>query len=78
MERAAEILTMREARRLLHRKDPPIDDLELQGARFVEPRLVCEVEYLRMTSAGKLRAPSDKGLRPDKEPEDCILEPPAT
>jgi bifunctional non-homologous end joining protein LigD len=66
---------------LLHRKDPPIDDLELRkikGARFVEPRLVSEVEYLRMTSAGKLRAPSYKGLRPDKEPEDCILEPPAT
>ena len=65
----------------LLRKDPPIDEPELRkirGARFVEPKLVCEVEYLQMTSAGKLRAPSYKGLRPDKEPEDCVLEPPAT
>jgi hypothetical protein len=29
-----------------------------------------------MTGAGKLRAPTFKGLRPDKAPEDCILEPP--
>ena len=46
--------------------------------QFVEPRLVCEVEYLQMTNAGKLRAPSYKGLRPDKAPEDCVLERPAT
>jgi ATP-dependent DNA ligase len=38
---------------------------------------VCEVEYLQMTGAGKLRAPSFKGLRTDKPPEDCILEPAA-
>jgi bifunctional non-homologous end joining protein LigD len=63
----------------LRRTDPPIDDPELRkvkGARFVEPQLVCEVEYLEMTSAGKLRAPSYKGLRPDKAPEDCVLEKP--
>jgi len=64
----------------LQRKDPPIDDPELRkvkGVRFVEPELVCEVEFLQMTSAGKLRAPSYKGLRPDKSPEDCVLERPA-
>jgi bifunctional non-homologous end joining protein LigD len=63
----------------LQRKDPPIDDPELKkvkGARFVEPVLVCEVEYLEMTGAGKLRAPSYKGLRTDKSPDDCILERP--
>jgi bifunctional non-homologous end joining protein LigD len=72
---------LRERLKPLQRKDPPIDDPELRkikGAHFVEPQLVCEVEYLQMTSAGKLRAPSYKGLRPDKEPEDCVLEPPAT
>jgi bifunctional non-homologous end joining protein LigD len=65
----------------LERKGPPIDDPELKklkGAHFVEPELVCEVEFLQMTSAGKLRAPSYKGLRTDKAPEDCVLEPPAT
>jgi len=58
--------------------EPPIPDPELRkvkGARWVRPELVCEVEYLQMTSIGKLRAPSFKGLRPDKLPEDCILEP---
>lgn len=57
---------------------PPIDDPELKkvkGARWVRPEIVCEVEYLQMTAGGKLRAPSFKGLRPDKLPEDCILEP---
>ncbi|HEX2266788.1 MAG TPA: non-homologous end-joining DNA ligase, partial [Actinomycetota bacterium] len=57
---------------------PPIPDRELakvKGARWVKPELVCEVEYLQMTGQGKLRAPSFKGLRPDKLPEDCILEP---
>jgi bifunctional non-homologous end joining protein LigD len=63
----------------LQRKDPASDDPELRavkGARFVEPTLVCEVEFLEMTGAGKLRAPSYKGLRTDKAPEDCILERP--
>jgi bifunctional non-homologous end joining protein LigD len=65
----------------LERADPPIPDPALRavkGARFVEPRLVCEVEYLELTrKAGRMRAPSFKGLRPDKAPEDCVLEPPA-
>ena len=64
----------------LEASDPPVDDpalRKLKGARWVKPELVCEVEYLSMTSAGKLRAPSYKGLRPDKLPEDCLLERPA-
>jgi len=63
----------------LQRKDPASDDPALRavkGARFVEPTLVCEVEFLEMTGAGKLRAPSYKGLRTDKAPEDCVLERP--
>jgi bifunctional non-homologous end joining protein LigD len=64
----------------LEAPDPPVDDpalRKLKGARWVRPEVVCEVEYLSMTSAGKLRAPSYKGLRPDKLPEDCLLERPA-
>jgi bifunctional non-homologous end joining protein LigD len=60
-------------------KDPAADDPELRrvkGACYVEPTLVCEVEFLQMTGAGKLRAPSFKGLRTDKAPEDCVLERP--
>jgi bifunctional non-homologous end joining protein LigD len=59
---------------------PPISDpglRKVKGARWIRPELVGEVEYLQMTAAGKLRAPSFKGLRPDKVPEDCILEEPA-
>ncbi len=61
----------------LETDQPPVDDAELRrvkGAHWVRPELVCEVEYLQITSAGKLRAPSFKGLRPDKLPEDAILE----
>lgn len=56
--------------------EPPIDDPTLRrskGARWIRPELVCEVEYLQITKAGKLRAPSFKGLSPDKAPEDAIL-----
>jgi ATP-dependent DNA ligase len=43
----------------------------------VEPEIVCEVEYLEITkSTKKMRAPSFKGLRDDKSPEECVLERP--
>lgn len=64
----------------LRAPEPAVDDPELRkvkGARWVRPELVCEVEYLAMTGAGKLRAPSFKGLRPDVDPADVVLEPPA-
>jgi bifunctional non-homologous end joining protein LigD len=57
-----------------------VDDPDLgavPGVTFVEPVLVCEVEYLELTKGtGKMRAPSFKGLRDDKGPEDCVLERP--
>jgi bifunctional non-homologous end joining protein LigD len=66
----------------LVRKTPPIDDPELKavkGATFVEPKLVCEVEYLEITrSTNKMRAPSFKGLRPDKTPDEALLERPVS
>jgi len=64
----------------LVRQTPASEDPDLaqvKGATFVEPVLVCEVEYLEITkSTRKMRAPSFKGLRDDKAPEDCDLEPP--
>jgi DNA ligase D-like protein (predicted ligase)/DNA ligase D-like protein (predicted polymerase)/DNA ligase D-like protein (predicted 3'-phosphoesterase) len=59
-------------------KEPPVPELRsVKGAVFVEPKLVCEIEYLEMTkSTGKMRAPVFKHLRPDKLPEDCVLERP--
>jgi DNA ligase D-like protein (predicted ligase) len=45
-----------------------------QPMTWTQPRLVCEVEYLEVTSQLHLRAPSFKRLRDDKLPEDCTLD----
>ena len=45
----------------------------MSKVRFVEPKLVCEVKFLELTSDGKLRAPSFVRLRRDKLPEECVL-----
>jgi bifunctional non-homologous end joining protein LigD len=43
--------------------------------RFVEPRLVCEVEFAEWTTrSGELRHPSFRGLRWDKAPEEAMRE----
>ena len=64
----------------LVRSTPAGEDRELaavKGATFVEPTVVCEVEYLELTkTTRKMRAPSFEGLRVDKLPEDCVLERP--
>ena len=46
---------------------------EAEGATFVRPELVVEVEYTEVTSQGLLRAPVFKRLRPDKAPEDAVF-----
>lgn len=43
-----------------------------EGAYWILPELVCTVKYMELTSAGGLRQPIYKGLRDDKDPEDCI------
>ncbi len=59
----------------LRRDESPFDGRQPpKGTVFVEPRLVAEVEYREWTRAGTLRAPSFKGLRYDKSPQDCIRE----
>jgi bifunctional non-homologous end joining protein LigD len=45
-----------------------------KGTIFVEPRLVAAVEFREWTRSGTLRAPSFKGLRDDKDPQECIRE----
>jgi bifunctional non-homologous end joining protein LigD len=41
---------------------------------WLEPKLVCEVEFVEWTHDGHLRAPAYKGLREDKDPQDVRRE----
>ena len=43
-----------------------------ENAVWVEPRLVCTVEFMHRTKNGGMRQPVFKGLRDDKAPEDCV------
>jgi bifunctional non-homologous end joining protein LigD len=45
-----------------------------KGSHFVEPELVCEVEFSEWTHAGTLRQPSYKGLRDDKPAPEVVRE----
>ncbi len=61
----------------LERPDSPFaDHVPYREARFVEPRLVAEVEFTEWTAGGTLRHPSFKGLRSDKDPADVRREQP--
>jgi bifunctional non-homologous end joining protein LigD len=50
-------------------RQPPKDTV------FVEPTLVASVEFREWTRTGTLRAPSFKGLRPDKDSSEAVREP---
>ena len=51
----------------------PVDDP--RSSQWVNPVLVAEIEFADWTKSGRLRAPSFKGLRDDKNPEDVVREP---
>jgi bifunctional non-homologous end joining protein LigD len=50
---------------------PPAD---ARDARWVTPTLVGEVEFAELTSDGRLRAPTWRGWRPDKSPDEVTRE----
>ena len=50
---------------------PPED---ARFARWVEPVLVAEIAYSHWTKSGRLRAPSYKGLRDDKDAGEVVRE----
>lgn len=54
---------------------PFADKVPYKLARFVEPELVCDVEFTEWTATDTLRHPSFKGLRDDKAPRDVVKEP---
>lgn len=45
------------------------------NAVWLEPRLVCTVEFMHRTKCGGMRQPVFKGLRQDKTPESCVKQP---
>ena len=52
----------------------PVPPEHARGAVWVEPRLVIEVAFAGWTQAGRMRAPSYRGLRADKDPAEVIRE----
>jgi bifunctional non-homologous end joining protein LigD len=53
---------------------PPLPRQEAKDVTYLRPELVGEVRYGEMTSDGRLRHPSWRGLRPDKDPADVVWE----
>jgi bifunctional non-homologous end joining protein LigD len=62
----------------LRRDSPAYDEAvprdDARGAVWVEPRLVGQVEFTEWTSDGRMRHPSWKGLRDDKDPREVVRE----
>jgi bifunctional non-homologous end joining protein LigD len=54
--------------------DAPLASADRAGAHFVRPVLVGEVRYGEWTPDQRLRHPSWRGLRPDKDPADVVRE----
>ncbi len=79
---AEEIERLLQKLRPLERKTPPFKEVpKMPKVRkgdvvWVEPKLVCEVEFAEWTHDGHLRAPSYQGLRDDKAAEEVHRERP--
>jgi bifunctional non-homologous end joining protein LigD len=56
------------------RTDRPRWGKPVRDPHWVKPELVAVVEFRELTSAGRMRAPSFKRLRTDKDPSDCLFE----
>ncbi|HMJ01350.1 MAG TPA: DNA ligase D, partial [Conexibacter sp.] len=59
---------------LVRRRSPFTGRQPARGAHFVEPRLVCEVEFGEWTRDGRLRHPRYEGLRDDKPAAEVVRE----
>lgn len=60
----------------LRRSSSPFSDTvpDARSARWVEPTLVVEVAFTERTREGRLRHPTYRGLREDKEPSEVVVE----
>ena len=65
--------------RRLERKTSPfvaLENVDAKDAHYVSPTLVGEVEFAEWTPTGKLRQPSWRGWRTDKNPDQVVRESP--
>lgn len=64
---------MGKLRKLERKQSPFVNQIpadRARGAHWVRPSLVGEVVFREWTADGRMRAPSWRGLRPDRDPED--------
>ena len=75
-----ELTKLKNVLKPLHTDESPFNTRlptqDAKGVTFVRPELVGEVRYSERTSDGRLRQPSWRGLRPDKEPAEVRWEGP--
>jgi DNA ligase D-like protein (predicted ligase)/DNA ligase D-like protein (predicted 3'-phosphoesterase) len=73
-----ELSKLKEMLKPLHTDESPfntrLSTQDAKGVTFVRPELVGEVRYSERTDDGRLRQPSWRGLRPDKEPNEVNWE----
>ncbi len=77
---AAALAGLRRRLDRLERATPPFADpptgAEARGVHWVRPEVVCEVEFTEWTEDGRLRHPSFRGLREDKDAAEVVRERP--
>jgi bifunctional non-homologous end joining protein LigD len=73
-----ELASLKKTLAPLHTDESPfstrLPTRDAKGVTFVEPVLVGEVRYSEWTPEDRLRQPSWRGLRPDKEPSEVVRE----
>ncbi len=73
---AHQLIQVRDTLEGLRRAEPSCGGTVLpegEGVHWVEPRLVCEVEFTEWTEEGLLRQPVFLRFRDDKRPEECVV-----
>jgi bifunctional non-homologous end joining protein LigD len=76
IERLLKVLKPLERETPPFREVPKMPKVRKGDVVWIEPKLVAEVEFVEWTHDGRLRAPSYKGLRDDKDSRDVRIEEP--
>jgi bifunctional non-homologous end joining protein LigD len=60
--------------KLVTTKSPFAEDIQVDDVTWLKPQLVCSVKYSGWGGDNHLRTPVFIGLRPDRDPGDCVRE----